>query len=83
MNVSVELAVCNVKASCILHNFIRVRDGYKFENTLFTEGLEPLNEVNNIQRHNDVTRCGTSIRDKFAKYFISDAGKMDWQNKCI
>lgn len=83
MNVSVELAVCIVKASCILHNFIRVRDGYKFENTLFTEGLEPLHEVNNIQRHNDVTRCGTSIRDKFAQYFISDAGKVDWQDKCI
>lgn len=34
MNVNVELAVCIVKACCILHNFIRVRDGFNFENTL-------------------------------------------------
>lgn len=81
MNVNVELAVCIVKACCILHNFIRVRDGFNFENTLSIEGLENVNEVN--IRNNNVTRSGNTIRDKFANYFISDAGKLEWQDKCI
>lgn len=81
MNVNVELAVCIIKACCILHNFIRVRDGFNFENTLSIEGLENMNEVN--VENNNVTRCGNTIRDKFTNYFISDAGKIEWQDKCI
>jgi len=71
MNVNVELAVCIVKACYILHNFIRIRDEFNFENTFTIEGLEHVNEVN-IQ-NNNVTRCGNTIRDKFANYFTSDA----------
>lgn len=54
MNVNVELAVCIVKACCTLHNFIRVRDGYKFENTFSIGGLDldNLNEIN--VRNNNV-----------------------------
>lgn len=78
---NVNLAVCIVKACCILHNFIRLRDGYKFENTLSIDGLENVNEIN--VQNNDVTRCSNTIRDKFANYFISDAGKVEWQDKCI
>lgn len=80
MNVNVELAVCIVKACCILHNFIRIRDGFNFENTLSIDGLENVNEINVL---NDLTRRGNTIRDKFANYLLSDARKLEWQDKCI
>lgn len=38
-----------------------------------------INEVD-IQ-NNNVTRWGNTTRNKFANYFMSDAGKSEWQNK--
>jgi hypothetical protein len=34
LNVSPEFAVVVVKACVVLHNFVRERDGYKFEDSL-------------------------------------------------
>jgi hypothetical protein len=39
LNVSVEFAEDIVKACTVLHNFLRVRDGYKHEDALFYEGF--------------------------------------------
>lgn len=80
MNVHVELAASIVKACCILLNFVRMRDGYRFEHTLYIEGLE---NVNNVTENHGITRSGNTVRDRFANYFISEAGKVDWQDKMI
>jgi len=40
LNVSPDFAVDIVKVCVVLHNFVRERDGYKFEDTLTVTGLE-------------------------------------------
>ena len=39
LNVSVELSLKIAQACCVLHNFVRERDGYNFEDTLTIEGF--------------------------------------------
>ena len=39
LNVSPDFAVDIVKACVVLHNFVRERDGYKFEDALTVTGL--------------------------------------------
>lgn len=78
MNTSVELSIKIIKACCVLHNFVRMRDGYKFEHTLSIHGFE--NTDNTVEIQN---RSGNSIRDMFANYFLTDEGKFEWQDKMI
>lgn len=42
MNVDVSFAEDIIKACCILHNFVRSREGYKFEETLNVVGFQDL-----------------------------------------
>jgi hypothetical protein len=53
-----------VKACVILHSFVRVRDGFRFEATLNIEGLEDLH----CNTHNHA-RGPNATRDTFADYF--------------
>ena len=41
-NVSPDFAGYNVKACVFLHNFVRERDGYKFQDVMTVIGLEVL-----------------------------------------
>lgn len=66
-----------VKACCVLHNYVRRRDGYNFEDTL----SNPFDDYENIE----VTRPGTrhegiEVRDYFSDYFIG-AGSVPFQSK--
>lgn len=76
MNVGFNLAKDIVKACCILHNFIRIRDGYNEEDTLSIMGLEDM-------VINEPARGGNDLRDLYANYFISDAGRLPWQDNYI
>ena len=69
MNVDVKLAAAIVEACCILHNFVRDRDGYNFQHTLTVVGLEDLETTAQF------TRSCNFIRDSFANYFV-DIGKV-------
>lgn len=40
IDVGVQLAVDIVKCCCVLHNYVRDQDGYKFEDTLTITGME-------------------------------------------
>jgi hypothetical protein len=40
LNASPDFEVAIVKADVVLHNFVRARDGYKFEDALTVTGLE-------------------------------------------
>jgi hypothetical protein len=64
--VSLEFADDIVKACVILHNFVRVRDGFRIEDTLNIEGLGDLQS----NTHNSA-RGPNVIRDTFADYFQS------------
>lgn len=79
LNVSREHAICFIKAICIMHNFVRKRDG-----------LGNISDVVITPRHiRDITngfglvqRNSYTIRDQFADYFATN-GKVSWQDRCI
>jgi len=49
LNVSPDFAVVIVKACVVLHNFVRERDGYKFEDALTVTGLENVPDVQPVR----------------------------------
>lgn len=70
-----DFATNITKAGCILHNFIRVRDGYTFQDTLSCD-LEDYN----ITR-TGCTLNGRDVREQFKDYFMSPVGRIPWQDK--
>lgn len=79
LNVDIALAEDIIKACSILHNYVRIRDGYNFDETLNICGLEEL-EIDLASRGSS---AGYSIRDKFADYFVSMEGELPWQHRYI
>ncbi|CAK1592280.1 unnamed protein product [Parnassius mnemosyne] len=77
INVNLDLVSCIIKTCCALHNYVRERDGYKFEDTLSIPGFEEV--PNGFQR---ATRRGASYRDVFADYFTTE-GQLSWQMSSI
>lgn len=77
LNVSLDLANSIVLACCLLHNFVRQRDGYRFEDTLHVAPFVDLDLV--APRPNMYAK---EVRDRFARYFIKE-GKLPWQDKMV
>eukprot|EP00079_Xenopus_tropicalis_P030698 XP_012826887.1 PREDICTED: putative nuclease HARBI1 [Xenopus tropicalis] len=62
-----------IKACCVLHNFVRLRDGYFFQDTLS-------NDIPDV--HWAPVRGptgGMRVREQFANYFMSPDGAVPWQ----
>lgn len=78
INVNTDFAEDIIKACCILHNFVRERDGYNFEHTL-TDELNSLQQQENVQGG----IAANTIRDHFSTYFESDIGAVPWQDSKI
>jgi len=74
INVNIELTIDIVKC-CVLHNFVRARDGYDFEDSLTVTGMEDI-ELNNSLT---VSRSMNRYRDAFANYFNNELGLVAWQ----
>lgn len=81
MNVKMDLAVSIVKTTCVLHNYIRKRDGYVVNHTFKSSGLVDL--PRDLRRPNEGRSSSYAIRDIFTDYFISDEGKVSWQDRYI
>ena len=75
LDVDIECAIDIVKACCLLHNFVRKRDGYLFEDAITTPDLQPFDR-DNISRGN---HRALTVRDNFANYFVSEEGELPWQ----
>jgi hypothetical protein len=75
LNVSPDFEVVIVKACVVLHNFVRERDGYKFEDALTVTGLEDVSYGQSVRGGLTVN----SVRNKLADYFLTDAGAASWQ----
>nr|CAI5868323.1 unnamed protein product [Callosobruchus analis] len=76
----VDLSFCDsiVKTCCILHNFVRERDGVSFEDTLYECPLLDMNATNMRGAH-----IGTTTREYFGKYFTSPQESVPWQYEKI
>lgn len=81
IDVNIGFATDIVKCCCVLHNFVRERDGFEFEDTLTIQGLEDnLNEDDNSR---GINRSVNIYREKLTTYFVSDRGRVPWQNEKI
>ena len=67
-----------VLAACVLHNFVRVRDGFLFEDSL-TCPLENIPVVGT----GDSSQIAKNNRDAFADFFMSQEGCVSWQYDMI
>jgi hypothetical protein len=75
LNVNIELAIDIIKSCAVLHNFVRLRDGYLHEESLSNTGLFE-NEGNVLSTY---TGTGpTAIGDYLTNYFVTD-GSVQWQ----
>ena len=75
LNVSPDFEVVIVKASVVLHNFVRERDGYKFEDALTVTGLEDVPDGQSVREG----LTTNNVRNKVADYFLTVAGAASWQ----
>lgn len=73
LDVNIGFAEKIVKAICTLHNYVRMRDGYNYEDTLYTPPLE------NLASHytGRAVRQADNVRVHLTNYFINE-GKIDW-----
>lgn len=67
-----------VKAVCVLHNFIRKRDGYNFKDQFFEHNLE---SISSESSHQNITNA-TTARQKFMEYFNNE-GRVAWQDRIV
>lgn len=71
----------------LLHNFIHERDGYNFHNSLSIAGLEDPPEDASLMsigaRRSQGQLSGTTIRNMYTDYFMSDEGTVPWQDSKI
>jgi hypothetical protein len=57
-----------------MHNYVHVRDGVNYEDTLYERPLPNINPTREQGSH-----VGATTRDYFAKYFTSPQGSVAWQ----
>jgi hypothetical protein len=75
LNVGPGFVVVTVKASVVLHNFVRDRDGYKFEDALTVTGLEDIPDGQSVRGG----LTANNIRNTVADYFLTDAEAVSWE----
>lgn len=78
IEVEVDFAQLITQTCCLLHNFVRKRDGIDYEDTLYECSLE-----NIPNRGTKADGRGIAVRDYFTNYFNSSKGAVSWQNDKI
>ena len=68
-------------ADNVLHNYVRSKDGYEFDDTLTIEGVTPLRHSHAMSSRG--SRDTLSIREKFADYFMTPEGSLPWQHSKV
>lgn len=79
MLVEPTFAVKITKACCVLHNFVRRRDGFNFEDSLtcLMESIAERRGVGNCQSN------AKDVREYFVKYVNDSSHAFSWQNTII
>lgn len=78
LDVNKDLAILIIKTCCVLHNFVRDRDGYQFEDSFQVRGFTDM-----AKNPAQGGRVANNIRSKFAQYFMSPEGQLSWQMQKI
>lgn len=78
INVNTDLINDIIKSACILHNFVRDKDGYSFEDSLNNPLTESI--ARDSVRRNNTTAL--RYRELFADYFMNE-GRVIWQDNFI
>lgn len=82
LNLKHSNCISVIKAACALHNYVRDRDGVRFQDTLEINGLydDDAETNNSLQRG---TKAAYAYRNDFASYFCSPEGSVPWQGSKI
>ncbi|XP_056098391.1 uncharacterized protein LOC130077248 [Rhinichthys klamathensis goyatoka] len=85
LGVSPKVADAVVKATCILHNFLRYEDANEEEGSCAPLPSEPQFAMQPIQQagSNNASREALEIRQRYTNYFSSPAGEVAWQHSVI
>jgi len=67
LNVEESMAENIIKTCCLLHNFVRNRDGLRFEDTIAVSGFIESTTVDNSQPGNSAKHIRTELSDFFLK----------------
>lgn len=76
---SPDVAVIITKATCVLHNFVRRRDGYNSEESMNCN-------MDNILQRRGVANAPSNakdVREYFVKYVNKSENALSWQNKVL
>ncbi|XKL62478.1 hypothetical protein PGB90_002311 [Kerria lacca] len=79
LNVNLDLANDIIKAGVILHNFVRMRDGFQHKDTLSFTGLLDNTETEQPDTVNYVGPTPIHIREYLTAYFQTEEGEVPWQ----
>ena len=84
LNVNVDFAEAIIKACCILHNFVRERDGKGLiEIDIDGTDKSPSGLHSGFNPSRRGSKSAVKIRDAFACHFSSNEGAVYWQDKHI
>lgn len=78
IDVNLDFAIDIVKAICVLHNFVRTRDGIKQDDMIYPPPLLNMNPINSGRAIHEAD----NVRTKLTKYFVNE-GKLDWQEQMV
>ncbi|CAI6359554.1 unnamed protein product [Macrosiphum euphorbiae] len=76
IDVNIDFCVRIIKACCVLHNYVSIKDGVRFTDTLYNcpmDNLTIINENNRGRNNMD------SVRQYMSSYFISPEGAISCQ----
>lgn len=74
IDVGVNFCDSIIKACCVLHNYVRTKDGIRFVDTLYEC---PLDSHSHSAARGSIS--GVNIRNYFTSYFTSPQGAVSWQ----
>lgn len=79
LNVDVDFAQEILKACCVLHNLVRLRDGHQEDTTTTSAGGLQILDTDSLSRGNP---RALNCREKFTNYFVN-IDPLEWQNSKI
>ena len=80
MNTEPKHSEVIIKACCMLHNYIKEKDGINFENN--ENIIDEDNDTGTAVRNHPSRRYAMNLREKLANYFCNE-GAVSWQESNI